>query len=153
MSMLDPSSSPHVTSGFGRAVLVSGASFAGLATAFWLNHLGYRVTVVEIANELRRGGTPVDIEGETIATLTRMGLIDAVRAKALPPRAFAFKDADNVTLGSMGAGSPSDDDADERHEIHRDDLLDILFQAVEGAVTFMFGRSICQLVDGQDGWR
>ncbi len=106
---------------------------------------------MEVAHELRRGGTSVDIEGETIATLTRMGLIDAVRARALPPRAFALKDADNVTLGAMGAGSPSDDDAGERHEIHRDDLLDILFQAVEGAVTFMFGRSIRQIVNSQDG--
>ena len=61
-------------SGPGQAVLVSGASFAGLATAFWLTRIGYRVTVVEVANHLRRGGTPVDIEGETIATLTPHGL-------------------------------------------------------------------------------
>ncbi len=53
-------------------MLVSGASFAGLATAFWLNRLGYRVTVVEVAPSLRRGGTPVDIQGETIAILTSM---------------------------------------------------------------------------------
>ena len=33
-------------------------------------------------------------EGETIDILTRMGLADAVRAKALPPRRFEFKDAD-----------------------------------------------------------
>ena len=104
--MPDPQTSLRTISGGGQAVLVSGASFAGLATAFWLTRLGSRVTVVEIANELRRGGTPVDIEGETIATLTRMGLIEAVRARALPPRAFAFKDADNVTLAAVGAGSP-----------------------------------------------
>ncbi len=68
------------------AVLVSGASFAGLATAYWMNRLGYRVTVIEVASGLRKGGTPVDIEGETIGILTHMGMIDAVRAKALPPR-------------------------------------------------------------------
>src|SRR5689334_10586887 len=84
-----------------RSVLVSGASFAGLATAYWLNRLGYRVTVIEVAPGLRRGGTPVDIEGATIAILTRMGLMDAVRARALPPRRFAFKDANNTTLGEM----------------------------------------------------
>ena len=106
---------------------------------------------MEVAEGLRRGGTPVDIEGETIATLTRMGLIDAVRARALPPRAFAFKDADDVTLGALGAGSPADDDAGERHEIHRDDLLDILSQAVESAATFIFSRSIRQLVESDDG--
>jgi 2-polyprenyl-6-methoxyphenol hydroxylase-like FAD-dependent oxidoreductase len=66
------------------AVLVSGASFAGLATAYWMNRLGYRVTVIDVASGLRKGGTPVDIEGETIGILARMGMIDAVRAKALP---------------------------------------------------------------------
>ncbi len=104
-----------------RSVLVSGASFAGLATAFWLNRLGYHVTVVEVAPSLRRGGTPVDIEGETIAILTRMGLIEAVRARTLPPRRFAFKDARNATLGDM-AHHP-DDEAGPRYEIHRNDLL------------------------------
>ena len=74
-----------------RSVLVSGASFAGLATAFWLNRLGYRVTVVEVAPGLRRGGTPVDIEGETIAILKRMGLMEAVRARTLPPSALRLQ--------------------------------------------------------------
>ena len=123
-----------------RSVLVSGASFAGLATAFWLNRLGYRVTVVEVAPSLRRGGTPVDIEGETIAILTRMGLIEAVRARTLPPRRFAFKDARNATLGDM-AHHP-DDEAGPRYEIHRNDLLDVLCGAIEGNVELRFNRSI-----------
>ena len=86
-----------------RHVLVSGAGFAGLATAYWLNQLGHRVTIVEAATALRRGGTPVDIEGETIDVLTRMGLIEAMLAKALPPRDLEFKDENDVTLGAMAA--------------------------------------------------
>ena len=132
----------------GEAVLVSGASFAGLATAYWLNRLGYRVTVVEVAKGLRRGGTPVDIEGETIDILARMGLSDAVRAKALPPRRFAFKDADDRTLGTVGADS--DQTSNERYEIHRDDLLDILFGALVDDVELLFGRSIDRLEEGAD---
>jgi uncharacterized protein with NAD-binding domain and iron-sulfur cluster len=31
----------------GMKVLVSGASFAGLSTAYWLNELGYEVTAGE----------------------------------------------------------------------------------------------------------
>lgn len=123
-----------------QAALVSGASFAGLTTAFWLNQLGYRVTVVEVAPGLRRGGTPVDIEGETIAILTRMGLMDAVSARTLPPRRFAFKDAENATLGDM-AHHP-DDEGGPRYEIHRDDLLDVLYGAIEGDVELRFNRSI-----------
>jgi 2-polyprenyl-6-methoxyphenol hydroxylase-like FAD-dependent oxidoreductase len=134
----------------GAAVLVSGASFAGLATAWWMNRLGYRVTVVEAASGLRRGGTPVDIEGEAIRVLARMGLLDAVRAKALPPRGFEFKDADDATLGLFG-GDPEPDDAPTDHyEIHRDDLLDILFASVERAVVVVFGRSIQQMEEGPD---
>ncbi|WP_267394148.1 FAD-dependent monooxygenase [Sphingomonas sp. GC_Shp_5] len=129
-------------------VLVSGASFAGLATAYWLNRLGHRVTIIEVAKGLRRGGTPVDIEGETIEILTRMGLADAVRAKALPPRCFAFKDADDRTLGRVGAAG--DQASHERYEIHRDDLLDILFGAVADETELLFGRSIDRLEEGTD---
>ena len=51
------------------------------------------------------------------------------------------KDADDVTLGALGAGSPAEDGTGERYEIHRDDLLNILSEAVAGVVTFEFGRS------------
>ncbi len=131
----------------GSRVLVSGASFAGLATAFWLNRLGYAVTVVEVASGLRKGGTPVDIEGETIGILQRMGMFDAVRAKALPPRAFEFKDAEDRTLGGFGVETGANAPPRTRFEIHRDDLLDILFAGIDGSVELLFGRSIKQLED------
>jgi 2-polyprenyl-6-methoxyphenol hydroxylase-like FAD-dependent oxidoreductase len=134
----------------GAHVLVSGASFAGLATAYWMDQLGYRVTVVEVASGLRRGGTPVDIEGETIGILARMGMIDAVRAKALPPRGFEFKNADDVTVGTMGTQSAPDEPPGERYEIHRDDLLTILFASIEGVVEVLFATSIKQLENGID---
>lgn len=129
-------------------VLVSGAGFAGLATAFWLDRLGYRVTVAEIAPGLRHGGTPVDIEGEALAVTARMGLLDAVRDKALPPRRVEFLGADGGTLGLMPAQS---DIRDEKHEIHRDDLLDILFAAVDGRVRTLFGRTIIALDETDQG--
>jgi 2-polyprenyl-6-methoxyphenol hydroxylase-like FAD-dependent oxidoreductase len=38
-----------------KTALVSGASIAGLATAYWLTELGYRVLIVELAQHQRRG--------------------------------------------------------------------------------------------------
>lgn len=134
----------------GTRVLVAGASFAGLATAYWMNRLGYRVTVIEVASGLRKGGTPVDIEGETIGILARMGMIDAVRAKALPPRFLEFKNADDSTVGMFGNQSTLNEMPNERYEIHRDDLLEILVASVKGAVELLFDRSIKQLEDGPD---
>lgn len=149
--MVDHPVSVHPSARNGAAVLVSGASFAGLATAYWLNRLGYQVTVIEVASGLRKGGTPVDIEGETIGILQRMGMFDAVRAKALPPRAFEFKDAEDHTLGGFGVETGADAPPRNRFEIHRDDLLEILFAGVDGSVEMLFGRSIKQLEDGADG--
>lgn len=68
------------------SVFISGASFAGLACAYRMNELGYQVTVVEVGDGLRKGGTPVDVKAETIDILRRMGLLDAVRSRRLPPR-------------------------------------------------------------------
>jgi len=39
-----------------RSVLVSGASIAGPVLAYWLNHYGFDVTVVERASAVRSGG-------------------------------------------------------------------------------------------------
>jgi 2-polyprenyl-6-methoxyphenol hydroxylase-like FAD-dependent oxidoreductase len=46
-----------------KSVLVSGASIAGFSTAWWMNKIGYQVTVVEIANQPRVAGGAVNIEG------------------------------------------------------------------------------------------
>ena len=64
-------------------VLVSGASFAGLTTAFWMNRLGYAVTVVEVANRLKTGGSPVDIKGGTVDIVRRMGLLERIQGHSL----------------------------------------------------------------------
>ncbi len=125
----------------GDSVLISGASFAGLAAAWWMSELGYNVTVVEVARALRKGGTPVDIEGAAIDALARMGLLAAVRAASLPPRAVQFKNADDSTIGEVASQSAPG----EKFEIHRDDLLDILFAAFAGRGEVVFGRSVAQL--------
>jgi 2-polyprenyl-6-methoxyphenol hydroxylase-like FAD-dependent oxidoreductase len=44
-------------------VLISGASVAGPALAFWLGQLGYKVVVIERAPALREGGYAVDFRG------------------------------------------------------------------------------------------
>src|SRR3984885_1021737 len=130
-------------------VLVSGASFAGLSTAFWLHRLGYSVTIVEVASGLRKGGTPVDIEGDTIDILQRMGMFDAVLAKALPQRAFEFKDAEDHTLGGFGVETGPNAQPRTRFEIHRDDLLDILFAGIDGSVELLFGGRSNNLTTNQ----
>lgn len=134
-------------------VLVSGASFAGLTTAYWMNQLGYQVTVVEVAVGLRKGGTPVDITGETIGIVKRMGLFDQVRAHSLPPRPTEFLNTDGEVLARMPA-EPAADDADlPRYEVPRDELLRILFESISNDVEVIFSDSVTSLTDTTDGVR
>jgi len=130
-----------------RTALVSGASFAGLAMAFWLRHLGYAVTVVEVAQGLRGGGTPVDISGESLSFLTRMGLLDAIRAKALPPRRHEFLRIDGSIVV---APEPDGGDDAQDYEVHRSDLLKLLADALDGPVDILFERSITNLKEDAD---
>jgi 2-polyprenyl-6-methoxyphenol hydroxylase-like FAD-dependent oxidoreductase len=131
----------------GKRLLISGASFAGLSSALGLARLGWQVTVVERAPGLRRGGTPVDIKGRTVATLERMGLLDRVRALALPPRWTEFKGAEDQTLIRL------DPEPEETVEIERDALLDLLHDQVRDLANFRFVTSISALSEGPQGGR
>ena len=144
-----------------QRVLISGASFAGLSTAIWMQRLGYDVTIVERATGLRKGGTPVDLRNDTMAIAERLGILAAVQAKALPPRTTEFADVDGATIARMEPETSEDTNTNivideyEIHrrddvEIHRDDLLAILFAALGDTVEVIFDDSITNLTNLTD---
>lgn len=133
-----------------ETVLVAGASFAGLATAYWMNRLGYRVTVVEAGKGLKRGGTPVDIRHGTIDIIKRMGLFERTWASRLPTRNTVFKTGDGVTVGATPAQSSTEQNASGDYEIDRDVLLDIMFDAVKADVEFLFEDRIASFEVTED---
>lgn len=132
-----------------RNILVSGASFAGLSTAYWMKEFGYRVTVVEIAEGLKRGGTPVNIRNNTVAIVKRMGLFEQIRAQRINMEGIEFKNSADVTEGWIPAGAThgqaGEQSASEEYEIERDTLLAMLFDAVKNDVEFIFGDSVVSL--------
>jgi 2-polyprenyl-6-methoxyphenol hydroxylase-like FAD-dependent oxidoreductase len=148
-----------VTTDQAARVLVSGASFAGLTTAIWMQRIGYQVTIVENATGLRRGGTPIDLRSDVMAIADRMGILPAVRAKALPSRTTEFAHVDGTPIVRMEPDATADkiviDDYEiHRHddvEIHRDDLLTILFAAVEDTAEVIFDDSITDLTETPEG--
>ncbi|MGF7182142.1 FAD-dependent monooxygenase [Tunturiibacter psychrotolerans] len=131
-------------------VLVSGASFAGLATAFWMNRLGYRVTVVEVGKGLKTGGSPVDIKEGTVDIVKRMGLLERIQASSLKAKAVDFLDVEGVRIARTPAQSGGAQGSNPEYEIERDALLHMMFEEVKSDVEFLFDDSIARLEETAD---
>lgn len=127
-----------------KNVLISGASIAGLTLAFWLNRFGYAVTFVEINNGLRRGGSPIDVRGEALNVAQQMGILEKIREKQFV-HTDEIVNAANETLVTIAINSLPEYSGDI--EIHRDDLVDILYEAIPpGEVEFLFANRIERIV-------
>jgi 2-polyprenyl-6-methoxyphenol hydroxylase-like FAD-dependent oxidoreductase len=125
-----------------KKVLISGASFAGLTAAFWMNKMGYEVTVVEISSYLKMGGTPVDIKDQTVDIVKRMGLFEQIKANRLGLERWEFKNTADVTLRTVLLKQPDEEMPDHEFEIERDVLLQMLYDLVKSDVQFIFNNSI-----------
>jgi len=134
----------------GKKVLVSGASFAGLSMAYWMNRMGYEVTVVEVGGHLKMGGSPVDIKGSTIDIVKRMGLFEQIKANRLRLELTEFKNADDVTESARILINPGEEQSDDEFEIERDTLLNMLFDSIKNDVAIIFNNSIIGLHETKD---
>lgn len=132
-----------------KRVLISGAGFAGLTLAFWLDKFCFDVTVVEYANGLRRGGSPIDVRGEALHIVQEMGLLDKIKAKEFI-HSDEMVDANGETLVRFALNAQPEYLGDI--EIHRGDLLDILYEAIpRERVKILFGTSIASMSEESDG--
>jgi 2-polyprenyl-6-methoxyphenol hydroxylase-like FAD-dependent oxidoreductase len=132
-----------------KTVLISGASIAGLSAAYWMNKLGYQVTVVEIAKKLRVGGTAVDIKGKAVDVARSMGIFEELKSNALSLESIAFKNADDETVNAISLKNQGEHQSEEI-EIERIELLRILFDAIKNDVEFLFGNSITAMNETKD---
>ncbi|MFF3438958.1 FAD-dependent monooxygenase [Streptosporangium sp. NPDC002721] len=128
-------------------VLISGASIAGPALAYWLSRSGHAVTVVERAPALRPGGQAVDFKGETHrVVLERMGILAEVRRCQTGGTDQVIVDADGRRLAVMPGEFTGGD-----VEILRGDLAALLHERTEGDCEYVFGDSITSLTDTAGG--
>lgn len=131
-------------------ILVSGAGIAGLACALELGIRGHDVTVVESARQLRLTGTPIDIRGDAIEAVDRMGLLAKIQRQRVRMSEFTqFVDSAGEPVGRIPMAEISDSDDDI--ELLREDLVRILADALPDPTAIRFGDSIETLTDGVDG--
>ena len=128
-------------------ILISGASVAGPALAWWLARHGFRPTVVERASHLRGGGYAVDFRGPAhLSVLAQMGILDQISAHQTHLAATTYVDEDSRPVASMPAGIFAGD-----VEILRGDLGRILYEATRDRTEYLFGDSVTALREDDDG--
>ena len=133
-----------------KTVLISGASIAGPALAYWLARQGMDVTVVEKAPAFRDGGQTIDVRGAGRVVVQRMGLEALIRANSTQEQGIAFVDQGNRTQAFIGVNAFDGDGPIAELEILRGELAKLLIQQSEDRVTYRFGDSINALEDDGD---
>ncbi|MEU6673607.1 FAD-dependent monooxygenase [Streptomyces sp. NPDC046925] len=128
-----------------RTALISGASIAGPALAYWLNRYGFAVTVVEKASALRGGGYPIDVRGTALEVVRKMGILPRLREAHIDLRRLTFLDADGGEVASIDPHAVTGGVAGRDIEVRRGDLTDALYAAVRDDVEFLFDDSIAAL--------
>jgi 2-polyprenyl-6-methoxyphenol hydroxylase-like FAD-dependent oxidoreductase len=134
-----------------RTVLISGASIAGPALAYWLKRNGFVPTLVERAPKPRPGGQAIDIRGKALDVVERMGLLDPARAKRTQMKGVSLQDEFGREIWrseekTFTGGRFDNDDV----ELLRDDLSNLLLGNI-GDCEMIFDESIVALTDGPDG--
>ncbi len=125
-------------------VLVAGAGIAGQALAFWLTRGGHRVSVAERFPALRAAGAQVDLRGQGIEAVRRMGLLDAVRGKLVDEPGVAFINARGKAKATIMANTSGQgrQTLTSEYEIMRGDLVRILHEATRDGTEYVFGKSV-----------
>jgi 2-polyprenyl-6-methoxyphenol hydroxylase-like FAD-dependent oxidoreductase len=134
-----------------RTVLISGASIAGPALAFWLHHHGFRPVVVERAPTVRGGGYPIDVRASAIEVVERMGLLPALRDAHVDTQRTSFVGPRGKVIARLTpadfTGSPEGRDV----ELPRGELARLLYERTRADVEYVFEDSVTALDQRSDG--
>lgn len=130
-----------------RHAVVTGASIAGLSTAFWLRRTRWEVTILERAPQFRDGGQNVDIRGLARNVLERMGLFEAVQSANTTETGTVVVNADGTVRATLPFDGP--EGATAELEVLRGDLARIILDAVPD-VTMIYGETVVD-VEHHDG--
>lgn len=134
-----------------KTVLISGASIAGPALAYWLNRRGFQVTVVEVAPGVRPGGHAVDIRGVAREVCEQMGIMPQIRRDRVHEEGIAWVDSSGRRTSEMSATMFGGEGIVAEYEIMRGDLANILYDVTRSDVEYRFNDRITAMQEGDEG--
>lgn len=125
-------------------VLIIGGGITGPALAFWLAKLDCDITIIERSPDLRASGQQIDIRGQGVTCMRRMGLERAVRDKVVDEQGFKFIDSQGRTIAYFEANKTGQGKQSftAEFEIMRGDLVRILYEHTKAKCKYVFGTTV-----------
>jgi 2-polyprenyl-6-methoxyphenol hydroxylase-like FAD-dependent oxidoreductase len=122
------------------SALIAGAGVGGLASAWWLARIGWRVTVVERARDLRANGYMLGLSGPGYEVARRMGILPDLLAWHREIRENVYRGRDGRELLRLRyrdflRGL-------EWATLARTELVKVLYRAAQGVADIHFGTTI-----------
>jgi len=137
-----------------RNILISGASVAGPALAYWLRRYGFNPTIVERAPAPRSGGQAIDVRGTARQVVERMGLMERIREAHTGAQGMYIVDSAGKRLVRMGSDAMNGSGGlIAEIEILRGDLVRLLYEATRDDVEYIFDDSITSIAEDEQGAR
>jgi len=133
------------------SILISGASIAGPALAYWLKRSGFTPTVIERAPQLRAGGYPVDVRHEAVPIAQRMGIWEHLQHAKTTFSEIAFVNERHERIGSINIQAVREAFNLEVVEVWRGDLAKVLYELTKDEVEYCFGDSIQEIKQDEAG--
>ncbi|KAB8293798.1 hypothetical protein EYC80_009281 [Monilinia laxa] len=133
-------------------ILISGASIAGPALAYWLHRASIRTTIIERSPSLRSAGQGIDIRGAARAVISRMGLEERIRSKVTHEIGLQFVDQN----GEARASFPMEENGHSFTsdiEILRGDLAEILYESTRETTEYIWDDYVTGLEETDEGVR
>lgn len=133
-------------------VLISGAGIAGPTLAYFLAKSGASITVVEKSHALLPHGQNIDIQGNAIAVVEKMGLMDQVRRFNTTEKGTQFIDSKGRPFAPFPIKEGVTASLTSEFEILRGDLAAVLYEPTKDHpnVNYLFGTTIKEVVSNND---
>lgn len=133
------------------SILISGASIAGPALAYWLRRSGFTPTVIERAQHLREGGHAIDVRDEAVQVAKLMGIWPRLQQEQTKFSELWFMDDRNRRISEVNIEAVRKAFGLDVVEIMRGDLARILYELTKDEVEYCFGDSIQTLTQDEAG--
>lgn len=134
-------------------ILIVGGGITGPALGYWLQKLDCDITILERSPDLRASGQQIDLRGQGLTCMRRMGLEPAVREKVVDEQGFRIIDQ----KGNIKAEFPANKTGKGKQsftsefEIMRGDLVRILYGVTKDKCKYVFGTTIEDFEQREDG--